>query len=345
MKKICILITLILSSAISFQLVHADRGMIPISPGVSVYEPGQKAIIAWNGREEILILSTDVSSTQETLVLEILPLPSEPVVEAAAFQSFEEIQSMIWEEGVNLFMYSNKGEARLGSVEVLFHEEIGAHNITVVKASVVSELIDWAEGFLAASGLNGEISLGAFESVVENYMRRGFRYYALDLINFTKNERSVDPLLYRFDSSFLYYPLLITSPVAGNTEITLFLITEDKVGKDYWPMQKAMYRVYGGASQTIEFVLSKGDLSKIDLRIGELFADGAWLTVLRYKGGLDLLTRDLMISGDALTSDISVEVTVPTTLIILCFLLGAASTLGGVIATFLIIRSKKTEID
>jgi hypothetical protein len=315
--------------------------MIPVSPGVSVYEPGQKAIIAWNGREEILILSTDVNSTQETLVLEILPLPSKPIVEAATFYSFEEIQNMIWEEGINRFMYSTKGEAQLGSVEVLFHEEIGAHNITVVRASDVSEFIDWTEDFLAASDVNEKISLGAFKSVVEDYMGRGFRYYALDLIAFSQEERSVNPILYRFDSSFLYYPLLITSPVAGNTEITLFLITEDKVDKDYWPMQKAMYEVYGGTSQSIEFVLSKGDLSRIDLRIGELFPNGAWLTVLRYEGRLDLLTKDLMISEDVSNPAINVEVTVPTTLIVLCFLLGAASTLGGVITAFLITRSRK----
>ncbi|MEM3666844.1 MAG: hypothetical protein QW222_07180 [Candidatus Bathyarchaeia archaeon] len=39
--------------------------MIPIQPQVSVYEPGQKAIIAWNGTEEILILSTDVTANGE----------------------------------------------------------------------------------------------------------------------------------------------------------------------------------------------------------------------------------------------------------------------------------------
>ncbi|MCJ7560066.1 hypothetical protein MUO79_05550, partial [Candidatus Bathyarchaeota archaeon] len=43
---------------VSLPLVHADRGGLPIIPGVSIYEPGQKAIVAWNGNEEILILST-----------------------------------------------------------------------------------------------------------------------------------------------------------------------------------------------------------------------------------------------------------------------------------------------
>jgi len=325
--------------------VHADRGMIPVFPEVSVYEPGQKAIVAWNGQEEILILSTDVISSSETLVVELLPLPSKPEVEIASFQSFEEIQRLIWEEGLNRFMYSTRGEARSGSMEVVFHEKIGAHNITVVKAADATELVDWIENFLQANSVDKTVSLEDFESVVKDYMGRGFRYYVLDLITVTPDERSVDPILYRFNSSFLYYPLVITSPVPGETEIILFLFTEAKVNKDYQPMQKAYYRVVGEISKPIEFVLSKGELSKIDLRIGELFDDGAWLTVLKYDGNLSWLTRDLMITEEALNpaATVNVEITLPTTLIALCILLGAACTLVGVVCTLLIMHSKKEE--
>ncbi|MDI6821605.1 MAG: hypothetical protein QMD66_01815 [Actinomycetota bacterium] len=46
--------------------VYADKGMIPLSD-VSPYEPGQKAILACNGEEEVLILSTDVSASKHSL--------------------------------------------------------------------------------------------------------------------------------------------------------------------------------------------------------------------------------------------------------------------------------------
>jgi hypothetical protein len=181
-------------------------------------------------------------------------------------------------------------------------------------------------------------------------MKKGFRYYVLDLVTFSPEEKSLDAILYRFDSSFLYYPLLITSPVGGNGEITLFVMTKSKVDEDYWPMQKAVYTIYGSGGfpltptnqQPIEFMLSRGELSKIDLRIGEILPDGAWLTVFRYEGFLSFLTRDLMISEAALNPAINVEVTVPVALIILCFLLGAASALAGVATTLLITRPKKS---
>ena len=65
-----------------------------------------------------------------------------PAVEAASFHSFQEIQSLIWKEGVNQ-RESSMGIASLsGSVEIVFHEEIGAHNITVVKAGDTLNLID-----------------------------------------------------------------------------------------------------------------------------------------------------------------------------------------------------------
>jgi hypothetical protein len=341
-----LLVALLLLISLCLPLVYADRGMIPVEPEVSVYEPGQKAILAWNGHEEVMILSTDVTSTQETLVVEILPLPSKPAVEAASFQSFEEIQRFIWDEGLNMFMYDTEGKARSGSVEIVFHEQIGAHNITVVNASVTSELNSWIGNFLESSGVEYDVSLGSFESVIEDYMNRGFRYYVLDLITVSSEEKSVDPILYKFNSDFLYYPLVITSPLDGNTEITLFVLTEDKIDEDYLPFQKASYRVLEGSwkpftfGKQIEFVLSKGDLSKIDLRIGGIFQHKAWLTVLKYNGQASWLSKDLMISATSTTEPIiNVEVSLPPSIIVLSILLGAVFTLAGVISTLLITRS------
>jgi len=88
-------------------------------------------------------------------------------------------------------------------------------------------------------------------------------------------------------------------------------------------------------------VLSKGDLSKIDLRVGEIFQHKAWLTVLKYDGKVSSLNKDLMISGYTPTEPtINVEVSLSPTIIVLSILLGAASTLAGVVSTLLITRSK-----
>ena len=38
----------------------ADCGSIPFKPSIRIFEPTQRALIAFNGREQILILSTDL---------------------------------------------------------------------------------------------------------------------------------------------------------------------------------------------------------------------------------------------------------------------------------------------
>jgi hypothetical protein len=165
------------------------------------------------------------------------------------------------------------------------------------------------------------------------------------LITISSEERSVDPILYRFNSDFLYYPLVITSPVGGDTEITLFILTEEKLQGGYSPFQKTNYRIVGGGWEPIEFVLSKGDLSKIDLRVGEIFQYKAWLTVLKYDGKVSYLDRDLMISGSlpATEPTINIDLSLPVTLVVFCIVLGAASSLAGVVLTLLVTKSKHRE--
>lgn len=332
-------------ASILFSVVHADRGMISIIPGISVYEPGQKAIIAWDGQKEILILSTDVSSSRQTLVLEILPLPSEPEVEAASFHSFEAIQEMVWEEAMNRNTYSSVDNARGGSVEVLFHQEIGANNITIVQANDAAAFVNWANNFLSASGVNQSVTLQNFQETIQDYMSRGFRHYALDLVTFSLETHSVDPIMYRFNSSTLYYPLLITSPIGGNGRITLFTLTKERLERDYWPLQPAYYKTTQTTWQQIQFTLSTGDLAKTDLRISELLPDGAWLTVLTYEGDLSLTTRDLMLTQEAFnqatTPQPNITITLPIDTIALLFLLGTAATLTGVTLAFLMYRSTR----
>ena len=49
--------------------VYADRGSIPFRPDIRIFEPKQRAMIAWNGEEEILLLTTDMKASDSTEVL------------------------------------------------------------------------------------------------------------------------------------------------------------------------------------------------------------------------------------------------------------------------------------
>ena len=297
----------------------ADRGGIPLYPTVDILEPGQKAIVAWNGREEILILSTDVKADQSTLVLEFLPLPSNPkAVEKASFTSFTKLQEIITRHTSTDYAILRadleilKGTEPNRTIVVTFHEKIGAHDITIVKAKNASELSFWVDEFLSRNNATTELSLQEHEAIFEDYISRGFPYFALDLVELSPDYRTVEPILYRFETDFLYYPLRISSLFSGDTNIMLFLLTQQpftsyilyRPGAGLW----ATSAVYVEKNQTklhtpadfswspgniFRFRLSNEELVEIDSRLGSLFDDSALLTVLEYRGPLDIFSGDL----------------------------------------------------
>jgi hypothetical protein len=287
----------------SAQVALADRGMLPIGD-VSVYGPGQKAIIAWNGDEEIMILSTDVSVSSNVQVLEILPLPSEPKVEKGDFASFEQVNKLI-EEHFPRHWWDSLRRGTLspgGEVEIVFHEKIGAHDITVVKAGDALELVQWAEDFLRHAGIEHEISSPELESLANDYIARDIDYFVFDLIEATSEPRSIEPIVYRFDSDFLYYPLKISTLAQGWTDINLFLLTPQPMNLPGLPrgselpqgLEMGKFYVESG-TQPIQFKLTEEELASIDKDLAGLLEGDAWLTALAYHGDLAGLTRDFII--------------------------------------------------
>lgn len=358
-----LILTPLILLLLSVPTAMADRGMVPIDPGVSIYEPGQKAIIAWNEEEEIMILSTDVHATNDTFVLEIMPLPSNPKkIEKASFESFVRLQEFIWahiQKDLIARGWYGQSEGQVKSVQVTFHEKIGAHDITVVNVSDSLEFIAWMEDFLELNSINREVFLDEFELVIADYMARGFRYFVLDLIEMSVKENSIEPILYQFETTFLYYPLKISSPISGDTKITLFILTNDawswyslwgwsiplalpRAFTYYWkcyPLRIAFYEV-NYWSAPIHFNLTNGELCTVDLRIGELFESGAWLTVLEYKGALNLLTRDLMTTDGAGITATNAGLESNQPYIILGWIFGAVCVLVGATLTLMIILIK-----
>ncbi len=298
--RLFLLVILGIVSLLSPLQLKADRGMIPIMPSVLIYEPSQKAIIAWNGKTEVLILSTDVYSSQKTKVLEILPLPSNPErIEKGSFESFEAVNELIFEHAPKIQGYRQKDIVALSneSVTILFKAKIGVHDITVVKTKDSEELAYWIQDFLRKNGLDIVLNLGSAEKVIDEYTSLGFRFFVLDIIE-VSDEKSVEPILYEFKTPFLYYPLKISSIIPGDTKISLFLITTEKVSEKLLhesSMKMAYYKI-GKEREPIQFKISLGEISRIDLRLTELFDEEAWFTAVFYEGNMNQLRKDLKIA-------------------------------------------------
>ena len=270
-----------------FPQVTADKCVIPGSEA-DIYNPGQKVVVAWNGTVEKLILSTDLYSSKETKVLEIIPLPSKPAVEKGSHKIFTEIQRIIYGHAPPLAL--GKGGER--GPEIIFHERIGAHDIMVVKAHGVEELISFLRDYASRKGLESLRITGKIEDIVKDYLQRGFNYWVLDLVEVGGKVRSIDPIIYTFRSDELYYPLKVSRAARGETKIIVYAITRDMISEESLPtgFKIAEYR---GISTRLSFPLTGKELEKISSGIAEMFDGWAWFTAVTYSGNLEDLKEDI----------------------------------------------------
>lgn len=272
MKRFLILMAL----AVIISPVLADKGLIVVSP-VTVHESAQNAIIAWNGSYEILILSTKLESKNKTKVLEFIPLPSKPEVEKGNVKSFYAVTRLI-NEKIRKSEFMGMG-AKSAGVEIVLRKQIGVHNITVVRVGDVEEFRSWVDKFLPLNR-----SINRIEDAVRYYVSNGFRYFVFDIVEVYK-QRDVEPIVYKFESPFLFYPMRITaySDVGESySRINIFVITkgEPNVSKPFW------------VRATVE--IDRNELEEIDKDIAKMF-DRAYLTYATYNGYLNHADNDLII--------------------------------------------------
>lgn len=298
MEKIEVIIIFVLSLILLAPLSgSANRGMINIGPEeVIIRESAQNAIIAWNGCEEIIVLSTDVLSSEPTLVLEVFPLPSNPEkVEEANFDSFRKLGAII-NEHIKVIREKvlTGGRGADDGVEIKFHKQIGAHDVTIVKVDDAGSFLKWVKEFakgkkLSFSGISSE-----FKNAVSNYLDKDIRFFVFDIIETSKASESIRPLVYRFKTDFLYYPFEITATSdAGESDsnINLFLITKGIIDQDIVRLSGLWPR----AGFDKKIILTRQELREINPALDELFKSDAFAMCVWYHGSLKRLNRDLLV--------------------------------------------------
>jgi hypothetical protein len=211
---------------VSFGL--CDRGMIPINPNVKIFEPNQRAMIAWNGDEEILFLSTDVSASESTIVLEVLPLPSEPQVKKGDLETFRKATDLI-NSRISIAPLVRGGEGTKGipppSGEVTFHKRIGAHDISVTHLLDANGFVDWVKDYLKSIDIEHEVISNEMKELIDEYVNDNFEWFVFDVVTLTEETVTNEPIQYTFKTTSLFYPLKITRTGEGNTSIELIILT------------------------------------------------------------------------------------------------------------------------
>lgn len=262
----------------------ADGGMISFHE-FSVYEPGQKAIIAWDGSEEIMILSVDVYSEKSTKALHMVPFPTLPEVELGTVESFKQIEQIMYtyERYGSDNSYGNDSEVVApsgGNIEIVFQEQIGAHDITAVEIKSPLDFTNWVKDFLEGKGITNRKLPNELDIVVGHYTEQYIRHFVFDVIDLQPNEKSVDPIIYKFKSNYLFFPLEISSIIEGSTEITLALITPTNV-----PMNSNALRDLG-FDRDYDEIIAQTELNEVNKDIANMFEDKCRLSL--YEGYFEL---------------------------------------------------------
>lgn len=210
-------------------LVSGSRPEVKFDPlKVTVFEPRQRALIAWNGKEEILLLSTDQRASQQSSVLEVIPLPARPTVRLGDFKTFELAQQLV----VNKHMWACahggaqaeliRGFKPAGRIE--FEQKMGAHQLTVAQVLDRAQFIEFVQQHLRAKyGVQDAPIRPEFAAIIQGYLDDGFRWFAFDVIELGEANRSREPIEYRFASDTIFYPLRISRLEEGPTELDLLI--------------------------------------------------------------------------------------------------------------------------
>ncbi len=208
-------------------------GSIPFNKGVRIMEPNQDAIIAWNGKEQLLYLQTTLAASEETKVLEVMPLPNKPTVEETDMEVFKRCRSLLPKVlvrdagGVDPF----GGPGDLPAAKVVERKLIGAHDIRIVELLDVTRFSAWVTAEFGAENEGLEIPAPLL-AVIDEYVKDGYKWFIFDVVDVKKELAKKTPLKIRFETDKLYYPMRITRTEKGQTKVSLSILTNVLFNKE-----------------------------------------------------------------------------------------------------------------
>ena len=212
--------------------VWADRGSIPFKPKVKIFEPTQRAMIAWNGKEEILVLSTDLKASETTKVLEVIPLPAEPKVTKGDVEVFQKATELINKKiKQEARAPGTKGLELSLAGKITFHEKIGAHDISVARVLDPDRFIEWVNNYLRKAGVDDPVIPESLTAVVNEYIKEDFTWFVFDVVSLDEKPKTNEAIQYRFRTNSLFYPVKISRTNQGETSIELLVLTQQLLSK------------------------------------------------------------------------------------------------------------------
>ncbi|MBN1590721.1 MAG: hypothetical protein JW888_14505 [Pirellulales bacterium] len=251
----------------------------------SFNEPRQNAVIAWNGKEQILILSTDENSNVAGggAALSVLPLPGKPIsILPASTKAFDDATAMI-----------KRKLSRVAKGTMMLEAKIGTHNIFVWKLDSPDDFANQVRAYIKEKydGKADALVTDETEKVIRLYFAQGFRYFAFDLAFMTEKPETKVAIAYRFESPYAYYPLVVSRiGGAGKTRVTLAVFTPGML-HNFKGLPHQQINVFGDKSVD----LTAADVEPIDAEMAKLMGDGTFKgRIFEISGNINQFQGDVM---------------------------------------------------
>lgn len=297
MARLIILLLVLLTLNTS---AYGDMGAIPLIPNVQVFEPNQRAIIAWDGEEEILLLSTDLSASKPTKILEILPVPNESTVKKGDLKAFQNAVEIINEHlarkareslkrNFSMTMTLSADDPPKPAGEVTFHDRIGAHEVSVTHVLDATGFMDWAKDYLKRSGSENPTIPPIVEESVRQYLKEGYKWFIYDVMDLGSEVTTKDALQFRFKTKKFYYPLRISRAATGSTKIELTVLSRHLFSNYYRLPRKHIHLMH----EPIE--LNKEETTRISQEMFDLLPGYPMLRIWSIEGELQSFDADLIL--------------------------------------------------
>jgi hypothetical protein len=192
-------------------------------------------------------------------------------------------------------------------VEITFQKIIGAHDVTVVRVNKEEDFLKWVDDFTVQKSLDKKQISEEFKNGLMSYLKRGINYFVFDVVNLSDAETTIKPLIYRFQSSYFYFPMLVSgiSEISGSqTKVNLFLVfdTSLKLPGQIWQGSHDYWVDDNG----VDIKLTNAELANVSTDLATLLTDDVMVRRFEMSGKLSQINKDLMLFPRLLQSNLKI---------------------------------------
>ena len=283
MRKVLSLFILLLIVSLFTMPLNCDTMVITTNPDNVLIQPYQIAAISWENNYEVMLLGTSIYAYQKDAGVQILPLPSVPSVELGNTDSLKKIVEM-YQEAYQEYYEIPHGSTE--SITVIFEKVLGPHHLMCLRVeeeNFVDHLVNYARTY----NINITIKQSQLR-ILADYVARGYKYFLVDIVDVSNRTNLIQPLIIKFKTDHIWFPLYISSSYYGYTHIYILIITR-KIPR----IPRTISREFNVKRK----IISRQDIVNIDKRLLEPFMFGYYFmaTFLQKDGFAFELEYDIEI--------------------------------------------------